>query len=68
MQLFTRNGGREILLDELVYETGLTNPDIANSITDWKIPEDDQIVADSSEPKSIKELVDLGHNVIPVKK
>lgn len=68
VQLYTRNGGKDILLDELIYETGLTNPDISGAINDWKIPYDDQIVADSSEPKSIQELVDLEHNVIAVKK
>lgn len=68
VQMWTRNGGRDILLDELIYETGLTNPLISEAINEYKIPYDDQIIADSSEPKSIKELVDLGHNVLAVEK
>lgn len=68
IQLYERNWGKEILLDELIYETGLTNPQISEVINEYNIPYDDQIIADSSEPKSIRELVDLWHNVQAVKK
>jgi phage terminase large subunit len=68
VQMWTRNGGRDVLFDELIYETGLTNPLISEAINEYHIPYDDQIIADSSEPKSIQELIDLGHNVQAVKK
>lgn len=68
VQMFERNGGKEILFDELIYETWLTNPDISVLIREYEIPDEDDIIADSSEPKSIAELVTLGHNVIAVKK
>lgn len=59
----------ELYVRELIYETGLTNPDISNVLQDeikWdrKAP----IVADSAEPKSIKELQVLKWTVEPAQK
>lgn len=68
VQLFTRNWWNDILLDELIYETWLTNPQISALFREYEIPDDDDIIGDSSEPKSIQELIDLWHNVKPVKK
>ena len=60
--------GHELYLDELLYETGLTNQDIGGRL-DTLIPgARDPIVADSSEPKSIEELHRMGWNVKPSKK
>lgn len=68
VQMFERNWGKEILFDELIYETWLTNPDISALIKEYEIPDEDDIIADSSEPKSIRELKDFWHNIHPVKK
>lgn len=46
----------ELWIDERIYSTGLTNPDIANRAKDSGIGSEDQIVADCAEPKSIREL------------
>ena len=48
-------------LDERIYETGLTNPDIARLCKSMNIGQtkNHMIYADSAEPKSIKELKDL---------
>lgn len=47
------------IYDEFIYEKGLTNSQIASRLKDIKR----FIVADSAEPKSIKELKDLGLNI-----
>jgi phage terminase large subunit len=56
----------------LHYETGLTNPDIGNVFKDLGLKKGlhngDLIMADSAEPKSIKELRNLGWRVKGVKK
>lgn len=60
--------GHELYFDELLYETGLTNQDIAERlktiIGDKRTP----IIADSAEPKSIEEIHRMGWNVKPSKK
>lgn len=52
----------EIWIDEIAYDRGLTNPDIARIILD-RIGKGIPIVADSAEPKSIAELRSFGLNV-----
>lgn len=56
----------------LLYETGLTNPDIAKKFTELGLRPGRRngslIMADSAEPKSIKELNTLGWRVKPCKK
>jgi len=47
-------------LDELIYETGLTNPKIADRAKAKDVRNSVFIYADSAEPKSIQELKDLG--------
>lgn len=54
----------ELWVDELIYETGLTNPDIANELISNGVPYNRRIVADSAEPKSIRELQDLRFNAV----
>jgi phage terminase large subunit len=56
-----------LYLDELVYETGLTNPDLFN-LAQWDVDNTLEIVADSADPKSIKELNNLGWTVIGAEK
>lgn len=65
-QVYTQNG--ELWVDELIYEPGLTNPDIAERLRSFSISRGEDIIADSSEPKSIQEICNLGFNVIPVVK
>ncbi len=58
----------EIYLDELIYERGLLNSDIISNMRDLNITESEDIVADSAEPKSIKEIQLAGFNCIPAVK
>jgi phage terminase large subunit len=51
-----------------IYETGLTNPDIADKLEHLGIDRDEKIIADSAEPKSIAELRRMGWNVKPAVK
>lgn len=60
--VWMQNG--ELWLDELVYETGLTNPDIHSKLSHIGT----EIVADSAEPKSIEELKRMGLTIVAAKK
>ena len=51
-----------------MYETGLTNPMIGARFKTLGMTIDDEIYADSAEPKSIQELSDLGWYVLPAEK
>lgn len=55
----------DIYIDELIYERGLTNQDIANRIKELNIERRAECFADSSEPKSIEEIFRM--NVINIK-
>lgn len=57
VDVYIQNG--ELWLDELFYETGMTNPVIAGKLKTF-ITGKDEVVADSAEPKSIEELRQLG--------
>lgn len=50
----------EIYVQECLYSTGLTNQDIGSKLREAKVRDFDTIVADSAEPKSIRELEILG--------
>lgn len=54
----------EIWTDELFYNTGMTNPMIAEQAKSAGITRNDTIVADSAEPKSNAELRNMGLNVM----
>lgn len=58
----------EIYLDEVFWETNLTNSDIANKYEYHEIPKTIEIMADSSEPKSIEEIYRHGYNIKGVEK
>lgn len=60
-----RNGDliSDVYIQEIVYETGLTNQDISNRMNDLDVSNSDAITCDSAEPKSIEELHRLGWNV-----
>ena len=56
--------GGELWMEELCFETGLTNPDIANKLKSFDVGSLDDIIADSSEPKSIAEIRRAGFRAI----
>lgn len=58
----------ELFVDELLYRTGMVNPDIAKEMGKIGITRNDMVVADSAEQKSIKELCNLGYWVVPCSK
>jgi phage terminase large subunit len=66
IEVYAQNG--ELWIDELLYETGLTNPDISKRLIEAGLSKSTEIVADSAEPKSIEELKRLGWRVAPAKK
>lgn len=57
-----------LYLQELIYETELTNVDIANKLKDLKVTFQDEVICDSAEPKSIQELYNQRINAKPTKK
>jgi phage terminase large subunit len=60
--VYRQNG--ELWVHEVIYETGLTNTDIAKKLSAAGISKNTEIIADSAEPKSIEELKTHGlvHN------
>jgi phage terminase large subunit len=56
----------ELIVDELIYQTGLLNSELSNMMKQNKIS--GEIFADSAEPKSIAELKRMGHQIKPVEK
>lgn len=50
----------ELWMDELLYATGMTNPMIAERAKAQGLTRQDTIIADSAEPKSIRELNSMG--------
>ena len=51
--------------EELIYETGLTNAQIARLMEEKGVAKhSDLIIADSAEPKSIKEISEYGFNIV----
>jgi phage terminase large subunit len=60
--------GDNLYLDELIYQTGMTNADISNRLRDLGLDRRTEIFADSAEPKSIEELHRMGWNVKPTQK
>lgn len=56
--------GGELWIEELVFEQGLTNPDIVNKLKSFGIGPLDDIIADSAEPKSIAEIRRGGYRAL----
>ncbi len=54
--------GDNLYLDELIYETNLTNKDISDKLSILGIDKRDEIFCDDAEPKSIEELHRFGWN------
>lgn len=55
----------DLWVNELIYEPGLTNNDIANRMDALGINRHHPVIADCAEPKSIEEIKRLGHFIIP---
>jgi len=53
----------ELYVQELMYETGLTNMDISAKYEEFELARNAEIIADSAEQKSIQELNVFGWNV-----
>lgn len=66
IEVYRQNG--ELWVDELFYETHLTNTDISKRMQDAGISKKTEIIADSAEPKSIEELARHGWNIKGAKK
>lgn len=60
--------GNNLYIEEHLYSGGLTNPDIASKLRDLGIGRNEEIIADSAEPKSIDEIHREGFNIKPAKK
>lgn len=58
----------DLILDELIYKTWLTNQDIVKHYESLSISKYEEIYADSSEPKSIEEIFRSWYNIKPVTK
>lgn len=54
------HSGDEIWLDELIYQSGLTNPQLSSLMQSSGIEPYAEIIADCAEPKSIEELALMG--------
>lgn len=52
----------KLIVKELLYETRLTNSMLVDKMKALNIPLDADIVADSSEPKSIQDLINMGYS------
>ncbi|HWD89903.1 MAG TPA: terminase large subunit [Mucilaginibacter sp.] len=64
--VYKQNG--QLWIEELIYETGLTNPDISGRLEAAGLNKNTEIIADSAEPKSIEELRRLGWRITPARK
>ena len=57
-----------LYLNELIYQTGLTNNDIGDMMAEYGVDKYIEVIADSAEPKSIDELRRYGFNIKPAQK
>lgn len=62
------NWNNAVIFNELIYERGLTNTDIAKRLKNLDVSKSLPIYADSSEPKSIDEIKSFGFNIKPTEK
>lgn len=60
--------GKNIYAKQILYDKGLTNEDLAFKLKELGLDRSVDMVADSSEPKSIQEMKRNGFNVRPVQK
>ena len=60
--------GDNLYLNEILYNTNLTNSDIAEKLREAGVDRYLEIIADSAEPKSIEEVRRMGFNIKPATK
>jgi len=60
--------GDSVYLNEILYDTNLTNSDIAEKMREAGVDRYIEIIADSAEPKSITEVARMGFNIKPAQK
>jgi phage terminase large subunit len=58
----------DLYLNELMYDKGLTNQDIGDTMKQYGVDRYTEIIADSAEPKSIEEIRRMGYNIKPATK
>ena len=56
------NGG-ELWINELIYQRGMTNQDIGNRLKELQVTPQEDVIADSAEPKSIQEIYNMRFNI-----
>ena len=59
---------QSIYVEELIYDTGMTNSDLIKEIRSLKIDRNECIYADSAEPDRIQEICEAGFNCYPADK
>jgi phage terminase large subunit len=64
--VYKQNG--ELYVDELIYETKLTNDMIVDRMRELSVGRSWDIIADSAEPKSIQEIANGMFNILPALK
>jgi phage terminase large subunit len=57
------HGREELYLDELIYKTGLKMSDICRELRLAGVGKDDDLIADSSDPRLIDEIFEEGFNI-----
>ena len=57
-----------LYLNELLYDKGMTNQDIAEAMKEYNVDRFIDIIADSAEPKSVEEIARMGFNIKPAQK
>lgn len=66
LSVYKQNG--ELWIDERFYQTDLTNPQICEKLFENGVSSTSEIIADSSEPKSIREISSGGYFITPADK
>lgn len=56
LDVYIDEAGKKIYVDEIIYETGLLNSDIAQRMAENSISKATEIFADAAEPKSVDEI------------
>lgn len=56
LDVYIDEAGKKIYVDEIIYETGLLNSDIAQRMAENNISKSTEIFADAAEPKSVDEI------------
>lgn len=62
LDVYRWNG--KLVCDELIYKTGLTNSMLYNLMLEVGVNDEDDIIADSADPKSIRDLQIMGYSNI----